>query len=478
MRKPRSFDYNVIVIGGGSAGLVAAYLTSALKAKVALIEKNEMGGDCLNTGCVPSKALIRSAKLLSDAKRAKEFGFKSAKVDFEFAEVMDRVQSVIRKIAPHDSIERYTSLGVDCIQGEAELTSPWSVAVNGRSLTARALIVATGGSPAIPKIPGLEKISYQTTEKIWKLRQLPKRLLILGGGPIGAELAQCFQRLGSQVTIVERSPHLLSREDQDVSRLIRSHFEKEGICVCTEHEAKEFLPNKTLICLHQGTQVELPFDEVLIAVGRKARTEGFGLEKLGVKLTEKGTIRADEFLRTNYPSIYVCGDVTGPFQFTHFGAHQAGYAALNALFSPFKKFKADYRVIPWTTFTDPEIARVGLSEAEAQSRNIAYEKTVYDISELDRAITEEEARGFVKVLTAPRKDKILGVTIAGSTAGEMLAEYVLAMKWGIGLNQILNTIHTYPTRSEANKYAAGAWKKAHAPQWALRMLERFHAWRR
>ncbi|MDG1286973.1 MAG: FAD-dependent oxidoreductase [Rickettsiales bacterium] len=471
------YDYNLIAIGGGSAGLVSSYIAAAVKAKVALIERHKMGGDCLNTGCVPSKALLRSAKMLSYAKRAQEFGFKSTKVEFDFADVMQRVQDVVKAIEPHDSIERYTKLGVDCYTGEAKIFDPHTVEINGEKITARAIIVATGARPLVPPIPGLKDIDYLTSDTLWDLKELPKRLAVLGGGPIGAEMAQAFARLGSQVTMIEMASQILIREDEEVIELAVDKFEKDGITLLTSHKAKAFEKGK-VICEHEGKEVEVKFDQVIIALGRAANISDFGLEELGVKLRENRTVEANPFLQTNIPSIYVCGDVTGPYQFTHTAAHQAWYASVNALFAPFKKFKVDYSVIPWATFTDPEVARVGLNEKDAKAQNIPYEVTTYGIDDLDRAIADSEAHGFVKVLTKPGKDKILGVTIVGTHAGDLIAEYVMAMKHGLGMNKILGTIHIYPTLAEANKFAAGEWKKAHAPQWALNLVGKFHRWRR
>lgn len=471
------YDYNLIVVGAGSGGLVSAYIAAAMKAKVALIEKHRMGGDCLNTGCVPSKALLRSAKVLSYAKRAPEFGFKSTTVDFDFADVMARVQRIIARIAPHDSVERYTKLGVECIQGDATITGPHTVLVNGQTLTARAIIVATGAGPLVPALPGLDKSTFYTSDTLWQIKKLPKRLVVLGGGPIGCEMAQAFIRLGSEVTLVEFVPQILPREDADVAAEVAHHFIDEGINLRTAHKAVA-VENNTLVCEHQGQQVKLPFDALLVAMGRKANVAGFGLEALGVQLTPQKTIQADPFLRTNIPSIYCVGDVTGPYQFTHAAAHQAWYAAVNALLHPIKKFKVDYSVLPCTTFTDPEVAQVGLNERTATAKNIPFEVTKYGIDDLDRAIADEEAHGFVKVLTVPGKDKILGVTIVGPHAGDLIAEYVLAMKYNLGLNKILGTVHSYPTLAEANKYAAGVWRRAHSPAWALNLLQRFFTWRR
>ncbi len=480
-KRPRKFDRNLIVIGAGSAGLVSAYIAAAVKAKVTLVEKHKMGGDCLNTGCVPSKALIRSAKFLAHVRRAKEFGVKSASADFDFAEIMERVRRVIKTIEPHDSVERYTELGVECIEGEAKITSPYTVEVNGQRLTTRSIVVAAGARPFVPPIPGIEETDYLTSDTVWGLRELPERLVVLGGGPIGCELAQAFARFGSQVTQVEALSRIMAREDPEISEMILERFRTEGIDVRVSHRAKEFrIENgrKALICEHQGKDVRIEFDTLLVAVGRVANTTGYGLEELGIPVTESGTVEVNEYLQTAYPNIYACGDVAGPFQFTHTAAHQAWFAAVNALFGSFKKFRADYSVIPWATFTDPEVARVGLNEQEAKSRGIPYEVTTYSIDDLDRAIADEEAHGVVKVLTVPGKDKLLGVTIVGDHAGDLIAEYVLAMRRDVGLNKILGTIHIYPTLAEANKYAAGEWRRAHAPQGTLRWLERYHRWRR
>mgnify|MGYP001602248233 CR=1 FL=1 len=483
--RPASFDRNLVVIGAGSAGLVTAYIAAAVKARVTLVEKHKMGGDCLNTGCVPSKALIRSARFLSQVKRAREFGVSSASATFDFAEVMARVQRVIKAVEPHDSVERYSELGVECIAGDAKIISPWSVRVASdggtRTLTTRAIVIAAGARPLVPPIEGIEQVGYYTSDNIWDLRALPRRLVVLGGGPIGSELAQCFARFGSHVTQVEMLPRILIREDPEVSARVMQRFRAEGVNVLVSHSAKQFMlegSEKVLICEHQGREVRVPFDELLCAVGRVANTSGYGLEELGIPLTKTGTIETNEYLQTLYPNIYACGDVAGPYQFTHTAAHQAWYAAVNALFGDLKKFKADYSVIPWAVFTDPEVARVGLNETEAAEKGIAYEVSLFDLAELDRAIADEEAHGLIKVLTVPGTDRILGCTIVGEHAGDVIAEYVAAMRHGLGLNKILGTIHIYPTLAEANKYAAGVWKRNHAPQRLLAWVERFHAWRR
>ena len=485
-KKPASFDRNLVVIGAGSAGLVSAYIGAAVKAAVTLVEKHKMGGDCLNFGCVPSKALIRSAKFLSHVKRAREFGIRSASADFQFRDVMDRVHRVIRTVEPHDSAERYSGLGVDVVQGEAKITSPWSVEImradgTRQTLTTRSIIIAAGAAPFVPPIPGIEDVGCVTSDTVWELRELPRRLVVLGGGPIGSELAQCFARFGSKVTQVEMLPRIMIKEDPEISAMVAHRFRQEGIDVRVNTKAKGFKVvngEKIMIAEQEGRDVEIPFDVLLCAVGRVARTKGYGLEELGIPVTRQRTVEVNEYLQTIYPNIYACGDVAGPYQFTHTAAHMAWYCAVNALFGRFRKYKVDYSVIPWATFTEPEVARVGLNETEAKERGIPYEVTTYGLDDLDRAIADGEAEGLVKVLTVPGKDRILGVTIAGEHAGDLIIEYITAMKNGIGLNKILGTIHIYPTLVEANKYAAGSWKRAHAPQGVLRWLERYHGWMR
>ncbi len=489
-KRPAKYDYNMVVIGAGSAGLVSAYIAAATKAKVALVEKHRMGGDCLNTGCVPSKAIIRSAKLLSHIKRAKEIGIAHAEAKFSFADVMERVARVVKTVEPHDSVERYSKLGVDCVEGTAKITSPWTVEVgtaNGRkTLTTKNIVIAAGARPFVPPIPGIDEVGYLTSDNVWDLREQPKRMVVLGGGPIGCELTQTFARLGSEVTQVEMLPRIMIREDPEVSELVRKRFEEEGVRVLVNHKAKQFLVEngEKILVAEQADdkggirEVRIPFDAVLVAVGRIANTAGYGLEELGIGTTKARTVETDDYLQTIYPNIFACGDVAGPYQFTHTAAHQAWFAAVNALFGTFRRFKADYRVIPWATFVEPEVARVGLNEQEAKEKKIAHQVTVYGIDDLDRAIADEEAHGFVKVLTKPGSDQILGATIVGEHAGDLLAEYVLAMKHNLGLNKILGTIHTYPTLAEANKYVAGNWKRSTVTkgQWAF--LNAFQAWRR
>lgn len=487
-QKPAKYDRNLVVIGAGAGGLVASYIAATVKAKVTLVEAHKMGGDCLNYGCVPSKALIRSAKLAHQQRHGDRYGLASNEPVFSFRKVMSRVHDIVAAIEPHDSVERYTDLGVDVVQGYARIIDPWTVDIalnegGTQRLTTRSIVIAAGASPFVPPLPGLDDVGYVTSDTLWdefaKLEKAPERLIVLGGGPIGCELAQSFARLGSQVTQIEMLPRIMIKEDEEVSALAKSSLESDGVKVLTGHKAlrcEREGEHKFIVVEHGGSEHRLQFDQLICAVGRSARLEGYGLETLGID-TER-TVSTNDYLETIYPNIYAAGDVAGPYQFTHTASHQAWYAAVNALFGHLKKFKVDYRVIPWTTFIEPEVARVGLNESEAREQKVPYEVTRYNLDDLDRAIADSAAHGFVKVLTVPGKDRILGVTIVGEHAGDLLPEFVLAMKHGLGLNKILGTIHTYPTWSEANKYAAGEWKRAHAPHKVLALVERYHTWRR
>ena len=486
--RPARFDRNLIVIGAGAGGLVSAYIAAVVKAKVTLVEAHKMGGDCLNYGCVPSKALIRSAKLAHQMTHGARYGLSDSTPVFSFRAVMQRIQQVISAIEPHDSVARYTGLGVEVLQGYARIVNPWTVeiALNGggtQTLTTRSIVIAAGARPVVPPLPGLEEAGYVTSDTLWdvfaQLDEVPRRLVVLGGGPIGCELAQAFARLGSQVTQVEMAPRLMLREDEEVSELARQSLAADGVHVLTGHQAlrcEKVGDQRALVVAQAGSETRIDFDQLICAVGRVARLEGYGLEELGIPVQR--TVDTNEYLQTIYPNIFAAGDVAGPYQLTHVAAHQAWYAAVNALFGDFRLFKADYSVIPWTTFIDPEVARVGLNEQEAREQNIAFEVTRYGMDDLDRAIADGEARGFVKVLTVPGKDTILGVTIVGTHAGDLLAEYVLAMRHGLGLNKILSTIHTYPTLAEANKFVAGEWKRAHQPKRLLAWVRRYHDWKR
>ncbi|MCS3768088.1 pyruvate/2-oxoglutarate dehydrogenase complex dihydrolipoamide dehydrogenase (E3) component/uncharacterized membrane protein YdjX (TVP38/TMEM64 family) [Aeromonas hydrophila] len=485
-RKPTRYDYNLLVIGAGAGGLVTSYIAAAVKAKVALIEKHKMGGDCLNSGCVPSKALIRSARFAAEQRRASELGFNPSQTSADFAAVMERAARVIKEVEPHDSVARYEGLGVECIEGEAKLVSPWEVEVNGQRLASRHIVLATGARPLVPTLPGLEQVPWLTSDTLWQLRTAPRQLLVLGGGPIGCELAQSFALLGVPVTLVELSDQLLPREEREVAALLAEQLARDGVRVLTGWHAEraDYLPAAAgelpiRLQLRRGDETQIvEGDQLLLALGRVANVSGFGLEALGVELAPRGTVAVDGFLATNYPSILAVGDVAGPYQLTHAAAHQGWYAAINALFSPFKRFRADYRVMPAAIYTTPEIARVGLNQKEARAQGILFELTRFELAELDRAIADGERQGFIEVLTVPGKDQILGVTLVGTHAGERIAEFVLAMRHRLGLGKILATIHAYPTLMEGNKYLAGEWRRARQPATLLALLTRYHRWRR
>ncbi|WP_409425722.1 FAD-dependent oxidoreductase [Pseudoalteromonas sp. RW-H-Ap-1] len=486
--KPKKFDRNMIVIGAGAGGLVTSYIAAAVKAKVTLIEAGEMGGDCLNYGCVPSKAVIKSAKIAEQMRQAEKYGLQSTTPQFSFKKVMARVHQVIADVAPHDSVERYTNLGVDVVKGYGKLLDPWTVEIKlndggTQTLTARTIVIATGARPFVPPLPGIEETGYVTSDTLWtkfaELEEAPKKLVVLGGGPIGSELAQSFARLGSNVTQIEMSERIMIKEDLEVSKFAHEALTESGVNILTSHQAlrcEERDGKKFIVVKHNDTEIDIEYDELLCAVGRSARLKGYGLEELGIETNR--TVVTNEYLETLYPNIFAAGDIVGPYQFTHVAAHQGWYAAVNGLFGNLKKFKVDYRVIPWTTFIDPEVARVGLNEQDAIDKGIDYEITRFEFEELDRAITDSATKGFIKVITPKGKDKILGVTVVSEHAGDLIAEFVLAMKHGLGLNKILGTIHSYPTWAEGNKYAAGEWKRAHAPEKVLNMLEKYHTWRR
>lgn len=479
--RPEKFDTNLVVIGAGSAGLVSSLIAATLNARVTLIERHKMGGDCLNTGCVPSKAILRSASVAADMHRAHEFGLAPVEVKVDFPAVMERVQEKIATIEPHDSVERFTSLGVDCVEGDARIRSPWEVEVGDQVITTRNIVIASGARARVADTPGLEDLDYLTSDTLWDIREQPKRLLVVGGGPIGCELAQAMASLGSEVTLVTHAPRVLPREDEDAASVLLAALTHSGVEVITGCEPQSFGRDEKeqfVHCKRDGQEVTLRFDRVLLAIGRQPNIEGLGLEELGILTTSRGTIEVDDYLQTAIPSIYACGDIVGPYQFTHTASHQAWFATVNALMGQFKRFRVDYSVIPWATFTHPEVARVGLSEDEAKEQGVDYDVTRYDLDDLDRAIADSEEKGFVKVLTVPGRDRILGATIVGNHGGDLLTEFILAMKHGLGLNKILGTIHIYPTMSEANRFAASEWRKARKPEGVLKLLGRYHRWRR
>lgn len=501
-QRPRQFDTNLVVIGAGAGGLVSAYVAAAAGAKVTLVEARALGGECLNYGCAPSGALIQSAKVAQQVRVAAQFGVQVPPVALDWPALMARIASAIASIAPHDSVQRYTDLGVDVdvVQGYARIVNPWTVEVtrpgqNAQRIHTRSIVIAAGAQPVVPDLPGLQDVGFATSNTLWAqlaaYSALPRRIVVLGGGPIGCELGQAFARLGASVTLIEADSRLMAREDEDVSALVQAALERDGVQVRTAHTAlrchrsasQSIGPgekNLVLCDAASGLETTLAFDLLLVAIGRHARLNGYGLEALGID-TER-TVPTNAYLQTVFPTIYAAGDVARPYhQLTHAAAHQAWYATVSALFGDFKRFAVHYRHLPQATFVAPEVARVGLNEQEAQTQGLAYQVTRFDLADLDRALCDAgntPPTGFVKVLTPPGQDRILGVSIVAPQAADMLAEYVLAMRHGLGLKAILGTVHAHPTFVEANKHAAGAWQRSHVPQWLLRLARAFHAWRR
>ncbi len=453
-----SEKYDLIVIGGGSAGLVAAGGAGVLGAKVALIEKNLLGGDCLYTGCVPSKALIRSAKLASDVRRATEFGFQIPDFKFQndsFASVTNRVQQVIKNIEPHDSPARFEKMGVEIIFGTPRFLNANEIEVKLKEkgetkiLKSKRFCISTGSSPFVPPIEGLNETGFITNENIFHLKDLPERLIVLGGGAIGAEMGQAFQRLGAKVTLVEMGDVILSKEDKEVSTFIKEIFEKEGVKVLTGSKATKARKNlkgeKILTVESGGKTTEIAADEILVALGRKANVKGLDLESAGVKYDEK-KIETDSYLRTTAKNIFAAGDVTNHFQFTHTADYEAQIVLQNCfLFFPLTK-KADYSVIPWATFTEPEVGRVGLTESDATKKYGKIKVIKVQFDENDRAHAEGETEGFAKIILNGKK--IVGAHIVGLRAGELIHEFVLAMRLNLSLDDLNKAIHVYPTLSK------------------------------
>ena len=494
-QKPKRFDRNLIVMGAGAGGLVSAYIAATLKAKVTLVEAQKMGGDCLNTGCIPSKTLIKAARVAHQMRHASQYGLADTQPVFRLADLMQHINATIASIAPHDSVERYTALGVDVLQGYAKIIHPWAVEVSlndgsTRTLTTRSIVIAAGARPVVPELPGLQEVGFLTSDTLWdalaRRDALPQRLVVLGAGAVGCELAQCFARLGCQVTLVDLAVQVLPREDAQASAMVAAALRADGVRLLLGHQAMHcelrggektlWVQTRHAPKTDSSAQEALVFDDLMCAVGRSARLTGYGLEALGIATTN--TVQTNDCLQTIFPNIYAVGDVAGLYQLTHVAAHQAWHATVNALLGGIKKFRVSYRVIPRVTFTDPEVAQVGLSVQEADRQGVAYEVTQLELGGLDRAITDGATSGFVKVLTVPGRDRILGVTVVGEQAGELIAEYALAMQNGWGLKKILSTVHAYPTLVEANRAVAGQWRRAHASERALRWAQRFHAWRR
>ena len=468
--------YNVIVIGAGTAGLVTAAGTASLGGRVALIERHKMGGDCLNFGCVPSKALISSARLVHNIRQAQDWGLEKQEPKFAFDRIFERMRARRAKIAPNDSQKRFESLGVDVFRGAAKFISPYELEVDGTKLRARSFVIATGTRATIPPIEGIEQVPYFTNETIFdELNSPPQSLVVLGGGPIGCELAQAFARLGVQVTILNRGARLLAKEDADVAAFVQDRLEQEGVVVLNGVEAKS--------CVRQGDEIGIDYTQtsaptkqrisastLLIASGRTPNIAQLDLKSAGVKFTKRG-VATNARLQTSQPHIYAAGDVVGPFQFTHMADYHARIVVRNILMPlPFLRQKTDYSVVPWCTFVDPEVARVGVSEAEAKKKKIEYDVVKQEFAAVDRAVVESQESGFAKILLKPGTDKILGVTIVSEHAGELIHEFVLAMKHGIGLGQIAAMIHVYPTFSEAARKAGDQYNKTRLTPFAKKLF--------
>jgi pyruvate/2-oxoglutarate dehydrogenase complex dihydrolipoamide dehydrogenase (E3) component/uncharacterized membrane protein YdjX (TVP38/TMEM64 family) len=461
-RRPKKFDANLIVIGAGSGGLVASLVAAQLKAKVVLIERAEMGGDCLNTGCVPSKSLIRAARSIAEIRKSSTFGVTSGEPSVDFTAVMRRLNETIAAIAPNDSVERFQGLGVDVRVGEARLVDPWTVTIGGGGpITAPGIIIATGAAPVIPPIPGLAESNFATSETLWamlsKMDRAPERVAVLGAGPIGCELGQALQRLGSQVTIVAMSHQILEREDVQAAEIVAKALEKDGVKLMLGAAVERVDGGE----LHLGNE-RVPFDLLIVAVGRKARLEGFGLEQFDYRST---------------PHIRFVGDAAGGEQFTHFAGHSGAIAAINALIGRFGRLKYD-KLVPRVTFTSPEVASVGLTEAQAKEQKKEVEVFTYSLAEADRAVIDDVGEGLVKLIATKGKDRVLGATIVAPNAGDLIVPWILAIKNGVGLKAMQSLIYPYPTMSEAGRAAASEWRKAHSSPRALRMFERWNAWRR
>ena len=445
--------YNLIVIGGGAAGLTAAAVAALLGARVALLEKDRMGGDCLNYGCVPSKALLKAAKVAYTIRTASDYGLTGipAPPPQELKSVMDYVRAAQTWIAPHDSVERFTTLGVEVFLGGGRLRSPHEVEVMGagQGLWGRHIVLATGSRPRIPAIRGLETAGFLTNETVFACDTLPERLLVIGGGPIGTELSQAFSRLGSRVTIASSSDHILPREDVDVAEVLARQLRKEGVSIWDRSRAiwaaRQNGGKHVGVLTPEGERVVV-VDEILVAAGRHPNTEGLGLEEVGIVCDER-SVRTDRRGRTNIRSIWAIGDVAGPPFFSHWASHQARVVARNTLFPGSSSYDDD--TLPWTTFTQPEVARVGVSEAEAQARGIPYDVFTASFTENDRAVCDGEWEGFAKVLTRKGRRTILGAAIVHMHAGELLAELTVAKKYGLSLTKLANAIHVYPTLSES-----------------------------
>ncbi|MFC7536756.1 FAD-dependent oxidoreductase [Sphingomonas sp. GCM10030256] len=469
-RRPRRFDANLIVIGAGSGGLVASLVAAELKAKVILVERGEMGGDCLNTGCVPSKSLLRAAKAAAEVRRAGRFGVEAELCAVDFRNTMAHLRGAIAAIAPNDSVERFRGLGVDVRQASARLVDPWTIEIDSRErLTARAILLATGADPVVPLIPGLAESGFVTSETLWdrldQFDRVPQRVAILGTGPIGCELGQALGRLGADVTLVSHAERILDRDEPEASAIVAQALATDGVTILTGRKVER----STTSALHLDTGEAIPFDLLIVAAGRKPHLRGLGLEDLGL---DPDTLAVDGRGRGPFGHVFVAGDAAGGPQFTHYAGHSGAIAGINALLGPLGRLKLD-TLVPRVTYTSPEVASIGMTGADAPADA---EIATFDVAHNDRNIADAGAPGMVKLVV--RKGRVLGATIVADHAGELIMPWVLAIKRRIPLSQMMSVIYPYPTLSEVSRAAAGEWRRAHRPERVLRLAELFHSWRR
>ncbi|PKL75989.1 MAG: mercuric reductase [Candidatus Melainabacteria bacterium HGW-Melainabacteria-1] len=470
--------YNLVVIGAGTAGLVTAAGAAGLGAKVALIERHLMGGDCLNVGCVPSKAVIRAARAAEDVRKSPLFGIHSRIDEIDFAKSMQRMRQIRAHISRHDSFERFKNLGVDVYLGSGEFISGNEIQVNGQILRFKKAVIASGARAAIPDIPGLKEAGFLTNENVFNLTELPRRLACIGGGPIGCELAQAFQRLGAQVSLFHNGPHLLNREDADAAAIVQQQFVAEGIQLVlnVSFDRVEIQGSDKILHYHAAGQAgQMAVDEILLGAGRAPNVEGLGLEKVGVVYNRQG-IQVNDQLQTTHPAIYAAGDVCMAWKFTHAADFAARTVLQNSLFMGRKKLSA--LLMPWCTYTDPEIAHVGLYEHEAQAQQLEIDTYIKHFRDVDRALADGEEAGFVKIHTLKGKDKILGATIGARHAGEMLGELTLAIQHGIGLGKIASVIHPYPTQAEAIRHLGDQYKRTKLTPTVKNLFQAWLKWQR
>jgi mercury(II) reductase len=475
-----SSRYNLVVVGAGTAGLVTAAGAAGLGAKVALVERHLLGGDCLNVGCVPSKAIIRSSRVFADVRDAYQQGLRESNhMEIDFSAVMERMRRLRTKISTHDSARRFQDLGVDVFLGEGRFSDPQTVEVDGKKLHFKKAVIATGSRPAVPPVEGLIEAGFLTNETIFSLTEQPKRLAVIGGGPIGCELAQAFRRLGSEVVLFHNADHILNREDSHAAEILQQAFIRDGIRLilgCKTKRVERDRGNKRIHIECQGKEEAIVVDAILVGAGRTPDVEGLNLEAAGVKYDKKEGVLTNDYLQTSNPNIYAAGDITLKYKFTHTADAAARIVIQNALFGGRKKWSA--LTIPWTTYTDPEIAHVGLYERDAREKGIEVDTFIRPFEEVDRAVADGEEEGFVKVHVKKGTDKILGATIVARHAGEMISEITLAMVGNMGLKTLAGVIHTYPTQAEAIKHVADAYNRTRLTPFVKKLFSRWLAWRR